>query len=340
MEARPWKDGKTTTYRYHPIGGKPINLGTDRTEAIRKVLDLNGRTDTYGTVQWVWEKYQQTLRWKRLADGSRADYTTASKPILRVFGSVQISTIKPTSIARYMRVERADAPRRANIEKSLLSNLFGCGIDLGVCESNATTGVQPNPEEPRTEAPPQALLAKFLTWLDGQRPQYRVIGMAAEFAALTGNRKVEFLRLERATVDRESRQIPMTRAKQRGKKREVVTELVEITPRLSALLDRLEALAIERDNNSRLVRGPYLFPTRSNRAYTAAGFKASWQHLIALAMKEKVLTEATRFTFHDLRAFYVTSHKALHDALPDLHTNPATTARVYDRNKEVRRSAL
>lgn len=37
MEARPRKDGKVT-YRYHPIGGKPINLGTDRDEAIRQVL--------------------------------------------------------------------------------------------------------------------------------------------------------------------------------------------------------------------------------------------------------------------------------------------------------------
>jgi len=23
MEARPWRNGKTITYRYHPIGGKP-----------------------------------------------------------------------------------------------------------------------------------------------------------------------------------------------------------------------------------------------------------------------------------------------------------------------------
>lgn len=28
MEARPRKDGKVT-YRYPPVGGKPVNLGTD-----------------------------------------------------------------------------------------------------------------------------------------------------------------------------------------------------------------------------------------------------------------------------------------------------------------------
>lgn len=29
MEARPWRDGKTVTYRYHPVGAAPINLGTN-----------------------------------------------------------------------------------------------------------------------------------------------------------------------------------------------------------------------------------------------------------------------------------------------------------------------
>ena len=37
MEARPRKDG-LVTYRFHPVGAKPINLGTDRHEAIRRVL--------------------------------------------------------------------------------------------------------------------------------------------------------------------------------------------------------------------------------------------------------------------------------------------------------------
>lgn len=340
MEARPWKDGRTTTYRYHPIGGTPINLGTDRDEAIRRVLDMNGSTDTYGTLQWVWERYQTAPRWLRLAQGTRADYTTASKPLLRVFGTMQIASIKTTMIARYMRVERADAPRRANIEKALLSNLFGHGIDLGVCEANATTGVQPNPEEPRTEAPSPATLARFLTWMDKQKPQYRVLGLAAEFAAITGNRKVEFLGLTRDQIDREAGVVCMLRAKQRGKKRETITDVVQITPRLAGLLDRLEALSIERMQAQRRVRSLYIFPTRSNGAYTASGVKASWNRMITLALKQGALTDATRFTFHDLRAYYVTEHKSTHQALPDLHANPETTARVYDRNKEVHRRAL
>lgn len=47
-----------------------------------------------------------------------------------------------------------------------------------------------------------------------------------------------------------------------------------------------------------------------------------------------------RFTFHDWRAWFATEHKRRTGQLPDLHKDPGTTARVYDRNKIVRRKAL
>ena len=60
MEARPHKDGKTVTYRYHPRGGKPINLGTDKTKAIRKVLDMANKAPDTGTVGQLWRIYKES----------------------------------------------------------------------------------------------------------------------------------------------------------------------------------------------------------------------------------------------------------------------------------------
>ncbi len=60
--------------------------------------------------------------------------------------------------------------------------------------------------------------------------------------------------------------------------------------------------------------------------------------LLDQALEEKVITK--RFTFHDLRAYYVTQHKEERGSLPDLHANPATMARVYDRSKTVKRKGL
>jgi integrase len=335
MEARPWADGKTVTYRYHPIGGKPIPLGTDRLAAIRKVLDLLGNNKDQGTLKWIWERYTDeetpAPRWKKLVDSTKADYRQAWKEIAKTFGQMQSSRIDSTMVARYVHVERAKAPKRANTEKALLSNLFGHGIKLGVCTVNATIGVEPHQLEARTEAPNEVLLAKYLHWLSQQTIQRQIVGMAAEYASLAGNRKCEFLQLTWPQVDRQAGVIRTIRAKQRGKKREQVVEVVSISPALEALLVRLEAI--------RELDCQYVFPTRDNNHYTESGFKTLWQRCVLEAIKQKVLTADTRFTFHDLRAFYATKHKKITGELPDLHKNKETTARVYDRSTEVFRSS-
>lgn len=330
MEARVGK--KATTYRYHPLGGKPINLGQDRDEAIRKVLDLNNATPDHGTLAWVWGKYKESRRYLRLAEATRDDYVQCWAAIEPVLGKMQIGRITAPIIARYVRIERADAPVRANREKSLLSNLFAHGIDLGVCETNPAKQVRPNEEEPRTEAPEPELLQRFLAWVDQQTPQRRIVGLAARYASLAGNRKVEFLDLAWPQVDEEAGVVRVKRGKQRGKKRGEVVEEIVITPALRACLDELKAIRPGRECL-------YVFPTRDNNAYTARGFKTLWQRIVLAAIKAKVISASERFTFHDLRAFYATQHKVERGELPDLHKNPETTARVYDRTKIVRRSA-
>jgi integrase len=329
MEARVGK--KATTYRYLTISGKWVNLGQDLDAAIRKVLDLNGATPDQGTLAWVWGKYKEGRRFLRLADATRSDYAQCWEAIKPILGGMQIARITAPMVARYVRIERQDAPVRANREKALLSNLFAHGIDLGVCESNPAKQVRPNEEEPRTEAPDPELLQRFLAWVDQQTPQRRIVGLAAEYASLAGNRKAEFLDLAWPQVDDEAGIVRVKRAKQRGKKRGEVIEEIAITPALRACLERLKAIRPARECL-------YVFPTRDNNAYTARGFKTLWQRIVQAAMKAGVISAADRFTFHDLRAFYATQ-KAERGELPDLHANRETTARVYDRSKIVRRSA-
>lgn len=333
MEARPWADGKTVTYRYRQASGKPINLGTDKAAAIRKVLDLLGRAPDTGTLSWVWGKYKEAKRFQRLAPATRTDYEQCWEAIKPVLGAMQIAHITAPIVARYVRIEREAAPVRANREKALLSNLFAHGIDLGVCESNPAKQVRPNEEEPRTTAPDPELLQRFLAWVGQQTPQRRIIGLAARYASLAGNRKVEFLDLAWPQVDDDAGVVRVKRAKQRGGKRGEVVEEIAITPALRAVLDELQAI---RPGKECL----YVFPTRDGNAYSARGFKTLWQRIVLAAIEAKVITAETRFTFHDLRAFYATQHKRIHLALPDLHSNPQTTASTYDRTKTVRRSAL
>ncbi len=343
MEARVWSDGVTVSYRYHPLGKKPINLGQDPEAAIRKVLDMQGERDTHGTLKWVWEQFSDAdkpaKRWGKLSDGTRADYRTAWKAIEQHSGwaADPIASITSPMVARYVHIIRADTPRRADIEKSLLSNIFKHGILLGVCTDNPTLVVEPHGSEPSTVLPDEAVLAGFLAWLDQQTPQRRIAGMYAEYTSLAGNRRAETLDLTWMQIDMNGDEpvlggnIRVKRAKQRGARRGEVVELIEITPAMADLLRRLRAL-----NRECL----YVFPTEGNNAYNTSGFKTMWGRCVAAAIKAGKLTKDTRFNFHSLRAYYATMHKRDRGSLPDLHANPATTARVYDRNKEVKRRAL
>jgi integrase len=324
MEARPWRrvPGKVT-YRYHPMSGNPISLGTDREVAIRKALDLIGRADDTGTVGLYWRLYKQSPAWRQLRERSRADYEECSKPLLRVFESPSLAAIRPSDVARYLRRERAGAPVRANREVALLSNLYELAIENGEVQANPCRQVRRNKETPCKTVPISEEFSAFMSWLRSRSKQWGVIAAMAEFAAKSGNRRTEFLQ---ATVFQvKGVEARLTRAKQRDGTE--IVEVIELSPQALAILNDVD-------------RGEctFLFPTRNGSAYTDAGFKAMWSKAKAEAMRLGIITR--NFTFHDLRAHFASEFKRVHGELPDLHKNPATTARVYDRNVEVKRKSL
>ena len=332
MEARPHKDGKTVTYRYHQPGGKPINLGTDKIEALRQVLTLKGLAPGHGSMRWLWEQWKTSKRYLKLGEGTRADYAGAWKQIDEKFGHRKPGEITSPQIAQYVHIDRAGSPRRADLEKTVMSNLFKHGIMLGVCLTNPTIGVEPHGGSESPDLPETTALVAFLKWLDGQTLQRRRIGFMAEYASLAGNRRCEFLTLSRPQVDLEAKIIRTFRAKQRGKKRQTVVEVVHITPKLEALLrralDTLDADCL------------YLFPTEGGNAYTDKGWKTLWQRCMIDAIKAKVIRKEQRFNFHALRHYYATMHKAQEGHLPNLHADPRLTARIYDHTVEEERRAL
>ncbi|HCZ48004.1 MAG TPA: integrase [Gammaproteobacteria bacterium] len=325
MEARPRKDGQTT-YRYHPAGGRPINLGTDKIAAVRRVADMLGRTDDSGTIAHLWRQHVASPQWRNLAEGTRRSYTECSLPLLKVFGNVHASHIRPADVARYLRVERAESPSAANHEVALLSVLLRLAVELGLIDRNPCREVARNPTKRLRDAPEPAKLAAFLAWASKQQGQAVILSAMAEFAALTGNRRGEFLSLTWASVG--DTEVRMRRSKQRGAE---VWEAVSISPALADLLTRMRGFA--RDE-----RLGYLFPNRQGNAYTDAGFKAMWAKLVRAAIQAGAIESPIRF--HALRGYYATQHKAQRGALPDLHSDPGTTARTYDAAKVVKRGAL
>ena len=326
MEVRPRKDG-LTTYRYQTVDGKAINLGTDKIAAIRKVLDMLGRAPDEGTVKNLWRLFQETPGWKLLKDDTRKDYTQCSKPLLSVFGEMPAAQIKPSDIARYLRIERVDAPVRANRESSLLSNLFNVAIERGELDVNPCKQVRRNREMPRRVEPEADQIQSLVKFAYEKGGQWPVIVMAAEFASLAGPRQIEFLSITWLFISQT--EIRIKRAKQRHGAPEIVDK-VEVSPSMAELLERLR---LTRKNDCQAV-----FANRHGNPYTRSGFKGMWGKLMKAATADKAITQ--HFTFHDLRAFYATQHKERTGIQANLHKNPATTARIYERSTDAKRRAL
>jgi hypothetical protein len=334
MEARPWRDGVTVTYRYHPLGGKPLNLGTDRDAAILAVLQMTRRATDSGTLAETWRTYQGTADWRALAPGTQTDYGMCWAQLGPRFGHMAPRDITALHCRKYLRVERADAPVRANREMALLSNLLNVAIDTGDVDGNVCRQVRRNKERPRNLAPEPETVQRFVGWAWSRGGQAAVLAGMAEFAARSGNRRVEFRELHWPQVGAD--QVRLRRAKQRAGDAPIV-EVIAMSPELAALLARMRLIS------GADKAGP-VFPSARGGAYRERAFKTAWSRLMADALDTSagppVLTSGQRFTFHDLRAFYVTEHKRLRGALPDLHKDTRTTARVYDRSREITRRAL
>lgn len=327
MEARPWKDGKTVTYRYHPIGGHPIHLGTDKDAAIRKVLDLNHKANDQGTVGQLWRLYSESADYLSLAEITRKQYAEYWGRLAKVWERGVVKQLKPADVNKYLRVYRKGASTLANREVALLSNLFNLAVEMGEIDRNPCKEVRRNKEKPRTRLVESHELSAFVEWAMKQGPSAQVLVGMAQFASLAGSRRIEFRTLHWPQVDDEI--VRLTRAKQRGQEKR---ELVFVGAALREVLDRMKALPGYNPMGA-VFRAP-----KTGNPYSESGFKTMWGRLMDAALSGKIIEQ--RFTFHDLRAHYTTYYKKRFDALPDLHADPATTARVYERSREVVRKSL
>jgi integrase len=244
------------------------------------------------------------------------------KQLAKYFADMHCQLMTQQRIRQYMRVDRG-GKSRANHEAALVSNLLYTAVDYGYVPANPFVKLKWIKRKARQVLPVTEEMPKFLNWLRGRGPQASVMAAMAEFAARAGSRRSEFLN---ATVFAISgSEVRLRRGKQRDGKE--IIDVIEMSPEGIAAV-----AAVRRDGCE------YLFPNRLGRPYTDSGFKSMWSKYMGRAMGEGVVS--VRFTFHDLRAYYTSTHKRTLGLLPDIHSNPATTAAVYDRNKEVRRRGM
>lgn len=124
---------------YHVSRGVWAPLGKDLAQALRQWAELEGTPApaSTGTLQSVWQFFSthpNGLRARALR--TQSDYEKDSKKILAVFGKMQMASILPAHVRRYLdnRVDKNGKPARtrATREKALLSLLFTFARSEGV----------------------------------------------------------------------------------------------------------------------------------------------------------------------------------------------------------------
>lgn len=321
------KRGKRRDTYWTILAGKYHGLGNDRQAAETRLRDLIEGRPTSGTVADMIERYIAHIEREREAGVKKAlsartvtDYTDSlRKRLIPVFGKMAPQDFRPTHAAQYLeKMEAMGRGVRANREIAALSSAFAHGMRLGIVSANPCHGVRRNMELPRDRKPEIAELNALLALAKAKGAGTYMVALIAAMVAVTGRRRAEVIRLTLQAITPEGLAITEAKAK-RGRTPRAI--LVEWSPALRDIIEQARSL-------DRPATSIYLFASRRGGPYSDSGFKSIWNRLMA----DYTAQGGEHFTAHDLRATFV-SGKLARGEDPVTHSNPATSHRVYERNK-------
>ena len=230
--------------------------------------------------------------------------------------------VRPSHIDRHLTEERKNAPKVANKEIAFFSSVFQFGIRRHDLPANPCREVRRNTVTPRTRLPERVELDAIERIATARGPAFEMITLIARLTAIAGQRRQDILRIMRPATD--ATRIRVTIAK---RKRSEAPVTVEIPMTLGVRTAVERALELTRDAPPSL----FLFCNRSGQPYTDAGFKTLWQRLMNAFEK----AGGERFTYHDLRALYVSTGLAQGKRVTEAtgHRSESTPRRIYDRRR-------
>lgn len=237
----------------------------------------------------VKDMYETFLRrgMAELAPRTRLDYCSYRDALYRVFGDCEPSDVEPHEIAQYL--EKRSAKKLANKEIAALSSAYNYAMRNGLAKFNPCRGVRRNKVKPRDR---YIRDDEFRTVLDAM-PEHLQDIMAGIY--LMELRPGEARRLLRECVTAEGVLIQETKT---GKRK-----LVKWSPGLQYVLERAMGRCESR----------YVFTNSRGEAWTEPAMHS------ALRRIWKLLPDALRWRWHDLRAKGESDHRAGGHGLLDLY---------------------
>jgi integrase len=299
------------TYWFRPNGGKAVNLGRDLADAITCYASLIGTAWSGRTLGDVIDRYRtQVLPTKRSAQ-TRTDEGKALDRLKRVYGHMLPDGLSAPMLYRYLDDRKTPegklAPVAARHEIALLGHVYGKAIRWGIASGNPVRGLDYG-ERGGKRRKVELEEVHRLRELAGERMR-----VAIDLAVSTGQRRGDLLALKRDQITDDG--IVFQQSKTGA------GVLIEWSRELRAIIGRAKALSPQ-------IPADYVTRKPNGKPYTARGFSAIWQRLMA----KHVAAGGQRFTFHDLRSVSADGAQTAEEARDRLgHASVETTKRHYLR---------
>lgn len=310
-------------------GGRPRKVTVAHADArlsdLHAIAESRAGSSARGTVDFLSEQFQQSQVFRKLAPATQRDYRICAAILkARPIGALMVDRVKPHHVQRLVdaiaegkpesRPGAGDAvpgyPSKAAHVLRYLRRLCAWGIQRGHCATNPGRGVQAPEERAVAKVPTRAVMARVVAFARergarkahtaGSCPPY--LAPAMELAYGIRLRGIEVTTL----TDAHHLEAGIRSNRRKGS----LDNITKWNPRLRAAWD--EAVAIRRRANlTRDGREKRPVPLRAeDRILLVAqdgtplrkgALDKAWQALMALAIREGVITPEERFTLHGLK---------------------------------------
>ena len=275
--------GGTWAFRLTAAAGDKESCARIRVEAIERANELNGVPGESGETEGLFKRY---FAWQRglpkESEERKADSTlnenehNEAKRLLKTFGKVKPSVIKPVHIYKYLDGRAAEgAPAKANKEIALLSAVLEYGRRKGVLEVNPCRDIKYNKTRPDTRYVTPDELDLVMRTARERGGMYLVGALCLRAAYLTVSRPDEMRHITRKAITDQGVEMAVGKRK-RGQAQRF--KLIEWSDELRAVMK--EALSLQRTTSL------YVFGNSDGQPYTTSGWNTNLRRLMEHAKKK------------------------------------------------------
>jgi len=300
-------------------------------------------TTDVGTVEWVCSEYHASAKFKKLAKTTRDDYEYSRDVLIKFptqlgvpFGKLRANSIRNIHLQRIIdKLDEEGTPTKANKVLRYSRLVFRWAINRGKVQQNPAQGLEAAKERKLQRSPAtDAYTAMLIFAQERAARQARTKGSGSpylplimEIGYLCRLRGIETLTLVESQGEKEG-----LRTNRRKGSRD---NIVEWTPRLRASWDAALKLRREtRGDAPELIRPDdrFVFLAEGGEPLSKSGLDTAWQRLVTAAIEEGVITEAQRFSLHDLKRKGVTDTPGTRAEKQDAAGLSEGMMKVYDKS--------